>query len=41
MVAFWAKANANFFIGPSHKCDGNNNKMVFSLPLASANGLRL
>jgi hypothetical protein len=24
-----AKANTSFFTGPSHKCDGNNNKMFF------------
>jgi len=26
MAFFWAKANANFFTGPSHKCDGNDKK---------------
>jgi hypothetical protein len=28
MAACLAKANANFFTYPSHKCDGNDNKMV-------------
>jgi hypothetical protein len=37
MAAYLAKANANFFTGPSHKCDGNN-KMFFSLPWLQPTG---
>lgn len=36
-----AKAAIISFIGPSHKCDGNEEKITFSLPLASATGPRM